>query len=86
FPGKCTSSTNLEMAPPAEIVFELYDLVVGEIFETYEFVYETIEDEVLYLVDEDADKVPDVIEPTLCSVENQNTPLDGTCVGDDYTP
>ncbi|MES2154669.1 MAG: thrombospondin type 3 repeat-containing protein [bacterium] len=36
--------------------------------------------------DDDGDGVPDDLEPTVCANENPLTPLDGTCVGDDYTP
>ncbi len=36
--------------------------------------------------DDDGDGIPDDLEPTLCANENPLTPLDGTCVGDDYTP
>jgi len=36
--------------------------------------------------DHDHDGVPDSAEPTLCSVEDQNSPSDGSCVGNNYTP
>ncbi len=36
--------------------------------------------------DADGDGVPDAAEPTICSQENPFTPIDGTCVGGDYTP
>ncbi len=35
--------------------------------------------------DGDRDLIPDNVEPTLCSVEDQNTDLDGSCSGNDYS-
>lgn len=37
-------------------------------------------------VDSDDDLVVDPAEPGLCSVEDQNDPMDGTCMGGDYAP
>lgn len=48
-------------------------------------VFEAI-DNVRDLVDEDRDNVPDALEPTICSIENSNSDLDGSCTGDDYHP
>ncbi len=38
------------------------------------------------MVDADGDLVPEALEPTMCQVEDRNTPLDGSCSGNDYTP
>ncbi len=36
-------------------------------------------------LDADGDLIPDAVEPTLCTIEDQNTPLDGHCVGNNYS-
>lgn len=41
---------------------------------------------VLLLVDADSDAIPDALEPSLCSVENQNSDDDGTCIGQNFFP
>ena len=37
-------------------------------------------------VDGDEDLAPNAAEPTLCSLQNDNSPTDGTCVGSNYDP
>ncbi len=40
----------------------------------------------LALIDSDGDGVPNSLEATLCALEDQNTPADGSCVGGNYSP
>lgn len=75
-PLRCRSSSDVqnELISPGELINGLYRLVL-----------ETI-DQYMPNVDRDGDNVPDALEPTICSLEDQNSGVDGSCTGDDYKP
>ncbi len=66
------------LGPVGELVGGAAPLVVGLVLWAAELV--------LGLLDGDGDLIPDVLEPWICSVENENSNLDGYCVGNNYYP
>ncbi len=78
FPGDCASGSDYQGPGPIDLLLALPPEVVPLVVWEAGFV--------VSFVDADADRVPDALEPSICQVESQGSPTDGSCVGDDYVP
>lgn len=63
-----------QVAPAVDLVWAARDAALQAFWENWE------------MIDHDHDLVPDLAEPALCAIENQNFPLDGRCTGNNYHP
>lgn len=82
FPGHCASNGDYVSEDTVGEIGEIIDEQVGFLIDEVL----GLAGLVLGLVDGDGDLVPDALEPTICSMENQSSPSDGECVGSDYRP